>query len=155
MLKQSGNPETPGFSKLTLITLLFLISSSTLHAQELSIAKMKDVTEDVLELFVNNNPDERLRNYISNEWLEDKKINLSKYSINYYVPEEYKILTASGNICVAVISGKSWKHLIIFKFTEERSTYRLIPKGISKVTGEYIDPWWEVYEYICDSGKDK
>jgi hypothetical protein len=110
---------------------------------------MKTVTTEVIELFMKSNPNERLRDYISDEWQESKHINANKYKINYYTPEEYQIIIALGNMCVVSIGGSSWKHLLIFKFTEEYGKYKLVPKGISKATGEYIDPWWEVYEYIC------
>lgn len=138
--------------KLTLIFLLFLTQSlvSSDKNDDLNPKKMTSVTEDILEIFVSGKSD-NLRKFISREWLDKNNIKVDKYQINNYSPESFEIISASGDLCVATVGGKSWKHILIFKFTNENGIYRVVPKGISSVNSEYIDPWTKVIEYVCSS----
>jgi hypothetical protein len=146
--------------KLKIIFVLVLVSILTLpvlsHSKtDLNPSRMKSVTSDILDLFVSGKSD-NLRKYISQEWLDDKEISLSKYKINNYSPTYYNIHYAGGDICVATIGGDEWMHLLIFKFTNEAGTYRVVPHGFAESNKEYIDPWWYVSSYITDEhNKDK
>ncbi len=124
---------------------------------DLNPAKMKKITTEILDLFVSGKSDD-LRKYISRDWLSEKEIDVSKYSINNYSPTHYDIHYAGGDITVATIGGDTWMHLIIFKFTNEMGTYRVVPHGFAEANKEYIDPWWYVSAYITESkneDKDK
>jgi hypothetical protein len=133
-----------------LLFAVFLFSAASVQADDLNTKKMEQVTKDILESFVKqNNTSEILRKYISEEWLDKKKLNVKKYKINNYSPEQYEILYSGGDICVATIGGSSWSHLVIFKFTDEYGAYKVIPKGISEASADYIDPWYTVKDYIC------
>lgn len=142
--------------KFILIFIIFLnLPLLSYHKnEELSPRKMKKVTEEILNIFISSKT-EGLRKYISKQWLDDERLNIEKFLINNYSPEFFNIITASGDECVAIIVGSSWKHLLVFKFTNESGIYRVIPKGISRVNDDYIDPWSEVFEYICTDSKDK
>lgn len=139
------------------LTLLFLLSLrlyAVERTEDLSSAKMIQTTKEILELFKNGKSD-KLKDYISEDWLESKHLNIKKYKVNNYTPEFYEVLFASGDICIATIGGSSWKHLLAFKFTEERGQYKVIPRGISDVSSNYIDPWQYVKDYICSEHTDK
>jgi hypothetical protein len=126
---------------------------STERSDDLNEQKMKEVTKQILELFKGNNPDKskELSKYISEDWVEAKKVKLKDYYINYYSPDHYEIIAATSNVCIAIIGGESWQHLLVFKFTEELGAYKLIPMGFSKASKGYIDPWYSVKERICDT----
>ena len=138
---------------IILITAVILFSSNMLSAgrkqDDLSPSKMKKVTSEILDIFVSGKT-EQLTKYISREWLDEKNTNVNKYKINNYDPDRYYIAFAVSNVCAALIYGQSWTHLLVFKFTDEYGTYRLIPRGISEVDSEYIDPWWAVETYVCE-----
>lgn len=140
--------------KFSSLAFLFFILSNLSFAQMdgLNESKMKETTKKILEIFKDSKAG-NLKDYISDEWLEKKKINITKYNINNYSPQEFEVLNASGDVCVAVIGGESWKHLLIFKFTEEYGKYKVIPRGISESNKDYIDPWWYVKDYICPESK--
>ncbi len=140
--------------KISIITLLLSILSNLSFAQMdgLNEFKMKETTKKILEIFKDSKAG-NLKDYISDEWLEKKKINIRKYQINNYGPKEFEVLCASGDVCVATLGGESWKHLVIFKFTEEYGKYKVIPRGVSESNNEYIDPWWFVKDYICPESK--
>jgi hypothetical protein len=142
---------------LTLLILTFIFSAVSVKADDLNTKKMEQITKDILESMVKqDNTSEKLRKYISEEWLDKKNLNVKKYKINNYSPEQYEILYSGGNICVATIGGSSWSHLLVFKFTEEYGKYYVVPRGISEASADYIDPWWTVKDYICqDKGKDE
>ena len=134
--------------------LIFLsLPAYSLDKSDLNPKKMKGITSDILDIFVDGNSD-NLRKYISVEWLDEKNINVKNYKINNYSPKFYEILYAGGDICVATIGGDEWMHLLIFKFTNERGTYRVVPRGFAESSKEYIDPWWHVSSYIGEK-KDK
>lgn len=143
-------------SKITVALLLFFFALSiNIKADDLNQKKMEQVTKEILEMMVKGeNTSENLRKYISEDWLESKRLNVKKYLINNYSPESYEILYSGADVCVATIGGSSWKHLLIFKFTEEYGKYKVIPKGISEASGEYIDPWYFVKDYICSSNEE-
>lgn len=129
---------------------LFFALNINIKADDLNKKKMEQVTKEILDQMVKgDNASEKLRKYISEDWLEGKRLNVKKYLINNYSPENYEIVFTGGDICVATIGGKSWKHLLVFKFTEEYGKYKVIPKGISEASSEYIDPWNYVKDYIC------
>ncbi len=131
------------------LALIFAVNINTI-ADDLNKKKMEQVTKEILDQMVKgDNASEKLRKYISEDWLEGKRLNVKKYLINNYSPENYEIVFTGGDICVATIGGKSWKHLLVFKFTEEYGKYKVIPKGISEASSEYIDPWNYVKDYIC------
>lgn len=131
------------------LALIFAVNINTI-ADDLNKKKMEQVTKEILDQMVKgDNASEKLRKYISDDWLEGKRLNVKKYLINNYSPENYEIVFTGGDICVATIGGKSWKHLLVFKFTEEYGKYKVIPKGISEASSEYIDPWNYVKDYIC------
>lgn len=140
-------------SKITVAALLFIFAVSiNIKADDLNQKKMEQVTKEILDMMVKGeNTSENLRKYISEDWLEAKRLNVKKYLINNYSPESYEILYSGSDVCVATIGGSSWKHLLIFKFTEEYGKYKVIPKGISEASGEYIDPWFYVKDYICST----
>ena len=143
------------------ILIFFTVAVNSIYsagrADDLNEKKMKDVTKQILEIFKGNIADKtkELSKYISGDWIESKKVSLKDYYINYYSPDRYEIIAASGNICIAIIGGESWQHLLIFKFTEEYGAYKLIPMGFTKATAGYIDPWNAVKEYICESKEKK
>jgi len=128
-----------------------LLINLHIKADDLNTKKMEQVTKSILDVFVDNKEDksEILRKYISESWLDKKNINVKKYSMNNYSPEYYNIVYTGCDVCIAVIGGKNWAHLLVFKFTEEFGTYRVIPKGISEASKDYIDPWWSVKDYLC------
>lgn len=140
-----------------LIFLLFLFVSAQVKADDLNTKKMEQITKDILETMVKQeNTAEILRKYISEEWLEKKKLNLKKYKINNYSPQTYEIIYSGSDVCIATIGGSSWSHLLVFKFTEEWGTYKVVPRGISEASADYIDPWWSVKDYLCsDTGKEE
>lgn len=134
-----------------LAILIALIINITAKADDLNTKKMEQVTKEILEIMVKgDNAGEKLRKYISDDWLDNKRLNVKKYLINNYSPETYEILYASGDVCVTTIGGSSWQHLVIFKFTEEYGMYRVVPRGISEASNDYIDPWIYVKDYICE-----
>ncbi len=133
-----------------LLFAVFLVSAVSVKADDLNTKKMEQITKDILDNMVKQtNTSEVLRKYISAEWLEKKKLNVKKYKINNYSPQQYEILYSGGDICVATIGGDSWAHLLVFKFTEEYGLYKVVPRGISEASADYIDPWWVVNDYIC------
>jgi hypothetical protein len=138
------------FAAILLCTFNIYASDS----EDLSTSKMIKVTTEILEIFKNGDSD-KLKKYISGEWLDDNHLKIKKYKINNYSPETYEVLFASGDVCVATIGGKSWAHLLVFKFREEYGQYKVIPMGISKASDDYIDPWWFVKDYICTDNSDK
>ena len=139
--------------RITILALIMIFAVNlTAKADDLNTKKMEQVTKEILEMMVKgDNSGEKLRKYIAEEWLDKKKINVKKYLINNYSPESYEILYASGDVCVATIGGSSWKHLLVFKFTEEYGAYRVIPRGISEASSDYIDPWNYVKDYVCNT----
>ncbi len=148
------------FLKVVIIIFFTILLNKTYSAQrsdDLNERKMKDVTKQILEIFKGNIPDKskELSKYISEDWVESKKVKLKDYYINFYSPDRYEIIAASGNVCIVSIGGESWQHLLIFKFTEEYGAYKLIPMGFSKSSTGYIDPWYAVKEWICESKEKK
>jgi hypothetical protein len=139
-----------------LVLFLALTLNFTVKADDLNSKKMEQVTREILDLMIKgNDPGEKLRKYISEDWLESKKLNVKKYKINNYSPEEYNIIYSGGDVCVATIGGSSWQHLLVFKFTEEYGAYKVIPRGISEASSDYIDPWNFVKDYICSTDNFK
>lgn len=135
---------------LTALLIFTFVSAS--KADDLNTKKMEQITKEILESMVNqDNTSEKLRKYISEEWLDKKNLNVKKYKINNYSPDQYEILYSGGDICVATIGGSSWSHLLVFKFSEEYGKYYVVPKGISEASSDYIDPWFTVKDYICQS----
>ncbi len=135
------------------LLLVFSLPAYSLNKSDLNPARMKQITSEILDIFVKGNSDD-LRKYISHEWLKEKEISVKNYSINNYSPTFYDIHYAGSDICVATIGGDTWMHLVIFKFTNEMGTYRVVPRGFAESSKEYIDPWWYVSSYISES-KDK
>jgi hypothetical protein len=139
-----------------LVLFLSLALNFTVKADDLNSKKMEQVTREILDLMIKgNDPGEKLRKYISEDWLESKKLNVKKYKINNYSPEEYNIIYSGGDVCIATIGGSSWQHLLVFKFTEEYGAYKVIPRGISEASSDYIDPWNFVKDYICSTDNFK
>ncbi len=139
--------------KFTLLALIltFAINFNT-KADDLNTKKMELITKEMLNLMVKgDNTGEKLRKYISDEWLEKKKLKVKKYLINNYSPESFEIVYSGGDVCIATIGGTSWQHLLVFKFTEEYGSYKVIPRGISEASSDYIDPWHYVKDYLCQS----
>jgi len=141
---------------ITVLTLA-LFFSANLIADELNTRKMEQLTKEILDVFVKDVGEKSvmLRKYISDEWLDKKNINVKKYKINNYSPEYYNIIYTGCDVCIAIIGGKSWAHLLVFKFTDEWGAYRVIPRGISEASSDYIDPWWSVKDYLCSESEDK
>jgi hypothetical protein len=131
--------------------------ASNLSADELNTRKMEQATKEILDVFVKDagEKSDLLRKYISDEWLDRKNINVKKFKINNYSPEYYNIIYSGCDVCIAIIGGKSWAHLLVFKFTEEWGMYRVIPRGISEASSDYIDPWWSVKDYVCSESEEK
>jgi len=150
-------------NRKSFLIVLILLCVSFVKAEDLNTKKMEKVTKEILDVFVDKeitDNSKMLRKYISNDWLEKKRINVNNYKINNYSPDNYNIIYTGGDICIAVISGASWSHLLVFKFTEEGSSYRVVPKGISESSTDYIDPWFFIKDYLCseynyDKDKDK
>lgn len=139
--------------KLTILALIVAFAFNiNLKADDLNTKKMEQVTKEILDMMVKgDNAGEKLRKYISDEWLEKKNIKIKKYLVNNYSPESFEIVYSGGDVCIATIGGASWQHLLVFKFTEEYGAYRVIPRGISEASSDYIDPWNYVKDYICQS----
>ncbi len=136
------------------ILLIFLsLPVYSISKTGLNEKKMKNITSEILDIFMNGKTD-NLRKYISLEWLDKKNVDVREYKINNYSPKFYDVLYAGGDICAATIGGDDWIHLLIFKFTNENGTYRIVPRGFAEASNDYIDPWWEVSPYIC-SKKDE
>lgn len=134
-----------------ILTLIFVFSTAV-KADDLNTKKMEQITKEILESMVKQeNTAEKLKKYISEDWLDKKNLNVKKYKINNYAPEQYEILYSGSDICIATIGGSSWAHLLIFKFSEEYGKYYVIPRGISEASSDYIDPWWSVKDYICSA----
>jgi hypothetical protein len=140
-----------------LILLLTFIVAAVSYSKpindDLNSAKMTNVTSEILYLFTNPDQD-KLRDYISKSWLKKEGLNIKYYIINSYYPDDYVILWSTSNIVVVEIGGEEWKHLLIFKFIDEDGVYRMIPKGLSMGGNDYIDPWWDVREYVCREKDD-
>ena len=143
--------------KLTIFVFLFaLVFSFGTRAEELNSKKMEKVTMDILDIMVKgDDPSTKLRKYISEDWLETKRLNVKKYNINNYSPESYTIIYSGGDVCIVTIGGSSWQHLLVFKYTEEFGQYKVIPRGISEASADYIDPWNFVKDYICSSNSEE
>ncbi len=144
------------FIKYTIpVLMFFFVFNASSNADDLNTKKMEQITSEILNVFVNDAADKSklLRKYISEEWLDKKKLDVKKYSINNYSPQSFEIIYSGADICVATISGESWSHLLVFKFTEEYSKYYVVPRGISEASSDYIDPWWKVNDYICNDTK--
>ena len=141
---------------ITVLTLA-LFFSANLIADELNTRKMEQLTKEILDVFVKDVGEKSvmLRKYISDEWLDKKNINVKKYKVNNYSPEYYNIIYTGCDVCIAIIGGKSWAHLLVFKFTDEWGAYKVIPRGISEASSDYIDPWWSVKDYLCSESEDK
>jgi hypothetical protein len=132
------------------IALLFSALTISVKADDLNKTKMEKVTRDILDMMVKgDDTSNKLKKFISEEWLDKKKIKIKNYLVNNYYPEYYEIVYTGSDICAAVIGGQSWSHLLIFKFTDENGIYRVVPMGISKASNEYIDPWYYVKDYLC------
>jgi hypothetical protein len=141
-----------------IVLFLFLFCAIIAKADDLNKSKMEKITKDILDVFINNKLDEKsdfLRKYISNEWLEKKRLDVKKFKINNYSPDTYDIIYSEGDVCLAVISGASWSHLLVFRFTEENANYRVVPRGISEASSDYIDPWYYVKDYLCSEKNEK
>ena len=41
--------------------------------------------------------------------------------------------------------------ILVFKFIDEDGVYRIIPKGISNASNDYIDPWYDVQQYNVEN----
>jgi hypothetical protein len=138
--------------KIIIAVLLLLFVSAMAYSKpiddDLSPLKMEKATLEILDLFMGEDT-YKLRDYISEEWLESESLNVTDYSVNSYYPDDYSILFTISDVVVAEIWGEEWKHVLIFKFTDEDGEYRVIPKGISMVSDDYIDPWWDVRENVC------
>jgi hypothetical protein len=142
--------------KIFVIVVMFFCAAY-LNADDLNKNKMEKITKDILDVFTGNTTGEKsdlLRKYISKDWLEKKRLDVREYKINNYGPENYNIIYSGGDVCIAVIGGSTWSHLLVFKFTEEGANYRVVPRGISEASSDYIDPWYFVKDYIC-SEKEK
>ena len=114
--------------------------------------KMKIVVQEILNAFQRGDATD-LHKFISREWLNENDINVNNYKINNYSPTGYSILSYFDRYVAAEIGGESWSHLLIFKFIDEDGEYRVIPKGISEASNDYIDPWYSVSEYISSGEK--
>ena len=138
--------------KIIITVLLLFFVSVTVYSKpvvdDLSPMKMEKATSEILDLFMGEET-YKLRDYISVEWLESEGLNIMDYSVNSYYPDNYSILFTISDVVVVEIGGEEWKHVLIFKFTDEDGVYRVIPKGIAMGSDDYIDPWWDVREYIC------
>lgn len=136
-----------------LLLLILSLPAFSFDKADLNPKKMKSITSDILDIFISGKSDV-LRKHISREWLDEKNVDVREYKINNYSPKFYDIHYSGGDICVATIGGDSWSHLLVFKFTNERGTYRVVPRGFAEASKDYIDPWWYVSSYIC-SKKDE
>ncbi|MBC8490381.1 MAG: hypothetical protein H8D45_30570 [Bacteroidetes bacterium] len=143
--------------KVILILLLTFIATTTSYSKptndDLTPDKMTKVASEILDLFTSPDQD-KLRDYISESWLKKEDLEIKDYTINSYYPDDYFILWSTSNIVIVEIGGEEWKHLLIFKFVDEDGIYRVIPKGLSMGGNDYIDPWWDVREYICREKDD-
>ncbi len=140
---------------LYILITFFAVSASISKpiADDLSTFKMEMVTAKILDLFTQPEKD-KLRDYISVKWLEKEGLDVNTFKINNYYPDFYNILFSTSDVVITEIGGEGWKHILIFKFTDEDGEYRVIPKGISKASDDFIDPWWDVREYICSDDDD-
>ena len=114
--------------------------------------KMKIVVQEILNAFQRGDAS-NLHKYISHEWLDENNIKVNNYKINNYYPTHYTILCYFDRYAAAEIGGEEWSHLLVFKFIDEDGEYRVVPKGISEASNEYIDPWYSVGEYMSSDGK--
>jgi len=136
----------------TIVITFLLICAAFINADDLNTKKMEKITKEILDVFVSTTISEKsdyLRKYISEDWLDRKKLDVKKYKINNYSPDHYDIIYSGGDVCIASIGGSSWVHLLVFKFTEEGFNYKVVPKGISTASSNYIDPWYYVKDYLC------
>ena len=138
--------------KIFIVLLLVSIAAATTYSKpatdDLSPFKMEMVTVKILDLLMSPEKD-KLRDFISKAWLEEEGLDVYGYKINNYYPDFYNILFSTSDVVIAEIGGDGWTHVLIFKFTDEDGEYRVIPKGISMASEDYLDPWWDVWEYIC------
>ncbi|HJY63985.1 MAG TPA: hypothetical protein VJ455_07500 [Ignavibacteria bacterium] len=144
--------------KKTVVLSLLLFLAAFINADDLNTKKMEKATKEILDVFVSTTIGEKsdhLRKYISEDWLERKKLNVNKYKINNYSPDHYNIIYSGGDICAATIGGSTWEHLLVFKFTEEGTSYKVVPKGVSTVSSDYIDPWFYVKDYLCNKDTEE
>jgi hypothetical protein len=128
---------------------------ASLFAGDLDKLKMEAITTKVLDIFKAQSSDksEQMKKYISRTWISENEINLKKYKINTYAPTYYTIYGCGSDFCIAEIGGEKWAHILVFQFTEENGSYRLVPMGISTVSNDYIEPWMFVKNNFYDKQK--
>ena len=143
--------------KKLFLLFLFVAVPMIANAQEDEVyppLKMKIVTQEILNAFqISSVSTSSLGKFISQEWIEDNGIQLKNYNINSYSPTGYDILLIFDRYVVAEISGESWSHILVFKFINEDGVYRIIPRGVSEASKDYIDPWYDVKQYAGDDSK--
>lgn len=137
--------------KKFLLLIVFIAVPMIVNAQDEEVyppLKMKIVAQEILNAFqINSVSTSSIGKHISQEWLEENEVQLSKYKINSYSPTSYEIGPIFDRYVFAQIGGEGWGHLLIFKFINEDGVYRIIPKGISTASSDYIDPWYDVWQY--------
>ncbi|MCB0721136.1 MAG: hypothetical protein KDC42_02425 [Ignavibacteriae bacterium] len=141
--------------KKTFFLILFFAIPVFANAQSEEVyppLKMKIVVQEILNSFqMSSVSTSSIGKHISQEWLEENNINLKNYNINSYAPTSYEIELIFDRYVVAQIRGESWGHLLVFKFIDEDGVYRIIPKGISSASNDYIDPWYDVQQYNVEN----
>lgn len=137
--------------KKFLLLIVFIAVPMIANAQDEEVyppLKLKIVAQEILNAFqMNSVSTSSIGKHISQEWIEENEIQLNKYKINSYSPTSYEIGPIFDRYVIAQISGDSWGHLLVFKFINEDGVYRIIPKGISTASNDYIDPWYDVWQY--------
>lgn len=141
--------------KKFLLLFLFIAVPVIASAQDDEVyppVKMKIVVQEILNAFqMNSVSTSSIGKHISQEWIDEYEINLRNYKINSYSPTSYEIELIFDRYVVAQIKGEGWGHLLVFKFIDEDGVYRVIPKGISSSSKDYIDPWYDVQQYNIEN----
>ncbi len=133
---------------LLIIFMIIPLSAQAQYDEPYPPIKMQIVVQEVLNAFKSQAISTSvLGKYISLEWLDENNLDVKDFKINSYAPTYYDIQLMFDRYVIAEIGGDSWSHLLVFKFINEDGVYRLIPRGISTVSEDYIDPWYEVKSY--------
>jgi len=107
----------------------------------------KALVEQFCKGMIDEAEDGELWPMISPKYMADNGLSKSKYNVNVYYPEAYKILSydAKTGLIVSEIAGEGWAHELTWKVVKEDGKLYLWP---GKHTAEYIHPWYEVKTYI-------
>lgn len=97
-----------------------------------------DTVEDFMDAMVDEDQDD-MKDMISPAWLAKNRIDIEKYQVNAYTPEEYEILGPDGkDIKVKLIFESGGTRYLWFRVVIEDDDGYILPGSFDK---EWIHPW--------------